>query len=219
MAEEYAMRRLSAALVATVATVALLGACGGGDDDGAASQDVASLGTDPPAAEQPAGTEATDGSASPAASTSATGSEPAASAPTDPEEAMLAYVECMREHGIEMNDPQPGGRTLQQVPEGDEEAFEAADAECQPLLEAAQSNVEIDPEQQAEMREQLLEYTECMREHGIDMPDPVFDDDGRVEIQAGSGEQPTDQDEFEAADQECGGAAIGPGATIEPEGV
>ena len=34
------------------------------------------------------------------------------------------------------------------------------------------------------MREQLLEFTECMREHGIDMPDPVFSDGGRVEIEA-----------------------------------
>ena len=34
---------------------------------------------------------------------------------------------------------------------------------------------------------------ECMREHGIDMPDPVFAEDGGVEIQAGSGQQPADQ--------------------------
>ena len=33
---------------------------------------------------------------------------------------------------------------------------------------------EIDPEREAEMREELLAFSECMREHGIDMPDPVF---------------------------------------------
>jgi pyruvate/2-oxoglutarate dehydrogenase complex dihydrolipoamide acyltransferase (E2) component len=214
-AEEYAMRRLSAALVATAATVALLSACGGGDNgDG---QEVASLDTDPPAAEQPPGTEATVGSASPEASTSATGSAPAASAPTDPREAELAYVECMREHGIEMNDPEPGGGIMNQVEEGDQEEFEAADTECQPLLEAALSEVEMDPEQVAELREQLLEYAQCMREHGIDMEDPVVDENGRVEMQEG-GPSPGD-DEFAAADEECGGAGIGPGATTEPEGV
>ena len=31
------------------------------------------------------------------------------------------------------------------------------------------------------MREQMLEFAECMRDHGIDMPDPVFGDDGRVD--------------------------------------
>ncbi len=37
------------------------------------------------------------------------------------------------------------------------------------------------------MREQMLEFAECMRDHGIDMPDPVFADDGRV---ADPGERP-----------------------------
>ena len=45
-------------------------------------------------------------------------------------------------------------------------------------------DIELDPEQQAEMREQLLEFAECMRDHGIDMADPVFGEDGRVEIRA-----------------------------------
>ena len=39
------------------------------------------------------------------------------------------------------------------------------------------------------MREELLEFTECMRDHGIDMPDPVFGDDGRVTMEATPGER------------------------------
>ena len=42
--------------------------------------------------------------------------------------------------------------------------------------------IELDPEQQAEMQEQLLDFAQCMRDHGIDMADPVFGEDGRVEI-------------------------------------
>ena len=52
-------------------------------------------------------------------------------------------------------------------------------------MEDAFGEMEIDPEREAEMREELLEFTECMREHGIDMPDPVFGESGRVEIRAG----------------------------------
>ncbi len=45
-----------------------------------------------------------------------------------------------------------------------------------------------------------------MREHGIDMPDPQFDEDGGVQIRGGrgSGFDPDDPD-FRAAQEECGG--------------
>ena len=39
------------------------------------------------------------------------------------------------------------------------------------------------------MREQMLEFTECMREQGIDMPDPVFDDEGGFSVRAEAGER------------------------------
>ena len=55
------------------------------------------------------------------------------------------------------------------------------------MLENARGAMEIDPEQEAEMREQMLEFTECMREQGIDMPDPVFGDDGGFSVQRRSG--------------------------------
>ena len=66
--------------------------------------------------------------------------------------------------------------------------------------------IELDPEQEAEMREQLLEFAECMRDHGIDMPDPVFYEDGRVTMSAEAGErfEPGDDETFEAASEECG---------------
>jgi hypothetical protein len=57
-----------------------------------------------------------------------------------------------------------------------------------------------------EFQDAMLEYAQCMREHGIDMPDPTFDDDGRVILKApgpnGPGTRPTD-DAFMAADDAC----------------
>jgi hypothetical protein len=206
------MTRMSTAVAAALVSVALLGACGGDDDDDAA-QDVASLGTEAPAAEQPVGTEATDSSLTPAASTPAVSSTPPQSAPTDPEEAMLGYTECMRDHGIEMEDPRPaggegGGGIVAQAPDDDEE-FQAAQEECEPLLDAVVSDFEPDPEQEAEIREQLLEYAQCMRGHGIDMPDPTFDEVGGGLVVGPDADIDVDSDEFRAADDECAGGGMG----------
>jgi hypothetical protein len=44
----------------------------------------------------------------------------------------------------------------------------------------------------------LLEYAQCMRSHGVDMPDPDFSSNGGVIALGGE-----DMDAFEAADSEC----------------
>lgn len=60
-----------------------------------------------------------------------------------------------------------------------------------------------------ETQDAMIDYAECMRENGIDMPDPQVDGDGRVTMEAlpaegGGGEGPPDEDsDFEAADEEC----------------
>jgi hypothetical protein len=105
----------------------------------------------------------------------------AASAPpaeeVDGEEAILAFVGCLRDNGIDIPDPQFGA-------EGSRFANAAAFARidfmssdfldamesCQGFLEALQPD--IDPAQQAEQNEQLLLFAECMRREGVDFPDP-----------------------------------------------
>jgi len=158
--------------VPLAAALALVLAACGGSDGGGAADDVATV----------------DGS------TSATG---AGTTPTtdggeaDPQEAMLAFTECMRAEGIDMPDPQPGGGGVTMIQPGEMEGdFEAANEVCQPLLEDAIGSIELDPEQVAEQREQMLAYAECMREQGIDMPDPQFGDDGSVQIEIGGRAEP-----------------------------
>lgn len=62
-------------------------------------------------------------------------------------------------------------------------------------------------------RDAMLAYTDCMREQGIDMPDPQFTEDGGVSISAGADDGSTGtpnesgdlvEADFEAADEECG---------------
>jgi hypothetical protein len=192
-----------------VLTLGLLSACAGSDDDG--EPEVASLDDGTTDESTPDGT-ATEDTATDAEGSTNEGS-------TDPQEAMLEFAECMRDHGIDMADPQfdgegRGGITLEATPANEDE-LEAAQEACQPLLENARSEMELDPEQEAEMREQLLEFAECMRDHGIDMPDPQFSDDGGFVVQAGpEGGGPREDPDFEAAAEECQTEG-GPGLFVE----
>lgn len=242
-------RRL-APLAAVTATLTLLAACGGGGDGDNSADGIATLPptTAPPAttpdttpsAEQPAtGPDETDGTDSATGGTddagTPTGSEVEAPLSSDPEQAALDYVECMRDNGIDMPDPEPGGGIMvtQSAEEGEageagpdfeDEEWIAADEECQKYMEAAMGSMELDPEREAEMREQMLEYAQCMRDNGVDMPDPEFDSDGRVSMQIGDPDQPMDQEEFDAANEACadegGPMMVGgaPGAGPSDEG-
>jgi hypothetical protein len=198
-------------LLLSLAAVALVAACGGAS----AAPSVASL--DDPAA-------------------SADDASPPASAPTDPQEAFLAYAQCMRDNGIDMPDPEVndegGGKFSVGFSAGDaggggggaadKDKFAAADEECRPLLENAigeGGGPELSPEDE----EKMLDFARCMREHGIDMPDPGA---GGLVFRVGlEGEDGTfDRDAFEAAQEACQDllpgrlGEDGPGLQVGPGG-
>jgi hypothetical protein len=117
---------------------------------------------------------------------------------TDPKQAMLAFAKCMREHGVDMPDPQfsddgRGGAFTINGPSGggpaDTAKTDAANKACQPLMDDAVRNGpdKLDPEQEAKMRKQALAFAKCMRKHGVDMPDPQFGDNGKNTVKIGSG--------------------------------
>ena len=107
----------------------------------------------------------------------------------DREEAMLAFAECMRDSGIDMDDPVAGerggpGRLIRGGAAGgfDEfsEEFAVAQESCGPILEAARPVT--DPEEQQERLETELALAQCFRENGYpEYPDPVLDSDGRMQ--------------------------------------
>ncbi len=151
---------------------------------------------------------------------SARGSE-APSPSVDPEEAFLAFARCMRENGIDM--PDPGSGTQGTIRIGgedgvDPEQFEAANEACREHLAgvAPQEGPQLSDEQ----RDAMLAFARCMREQGIDMPDP--DENGAIVVPMG-GEAPDMNDgAFRAAEAACrehlgdapggGGILPGPGA-------
>lgn len=105
----------------------------------------------------------------------------------DPEDAMREFAKCMRDHGVDMPDPEPAangkpGRVVVGKGPGskdspmDKDKMDAANTACAPIMEnVAQDQAhQLDPAETAKMKEQALAFSKCMREHGIDMPDPQF---------------------------------------------
>jgi hypothetical protein len=133
------------------------------------------------------------------------------------EEAELAHAQCMRDHGIDWPDPEfvdgewevrLGGDVDLESP-----AYRAAEEERAPVLERAQAEAGEDsnPEDRARVEEemdQMLEFAACMRDQGIDFPDPVMDDNGNISGPAGP--MDGDWDAFEAAKDVCEGQTGAP---------
>jgi hypothetical protein len=107
--------------------------------------------------------------AKPSASASASASGP--HDPKDDQEAFLKYAQCMRDHGIPMDDPNFEGNGISMsIPEGTDKAkVDAANSECKQFMPNGGQPEKLDPAQ----LEKLRKFSECMREHGIkDFPDP-----------------------------------------------
>jgi hypothetical protein len=92
----------------------------------------------------------------------------------DVEQAGLDYARCMREHGIDVPDPQPGTGGLRSIFENEERrndpAFQKAESECDKHVQKLVS--EIDEDQRRELENTRLEFARCMRAKDFDVPDP-----------------------------------------------
>jgi hypothetical protein len=210
-----ARRIISAGLL-----VVALAACGGGgsDEDGVATLDDGTAGSDD------GGTTDDDDAGG--------GRGGLGEMSPEFEDAMLEFAECMRDQGMDFPDPQSDGGGLVIMGGGagagegppsevDMEEFEAADEACRHILEAVEGEMpRPDPEQEAEMRDAALAFSECMREHGVDFPDPQFDENGGMSMQIGDPEErgidPSDPD-FQEAQEECGQEG-GPGFRVGTSG-
>jgi hypothetical protein len=119
--------------------------------------------------------------------------------------AMLAFAQCMREHGVDMPDPHfdgNGGVTMRRNSSGSPEKDRAAEKACARYQRAVKPP-ELSDEEKAEFRKQALANARCLRAHGIDAPDPVFGEDGSVQMRiGGKGERP-DEDKLRLAQKAC----------------
>ena len=129
------------------------------------------------------------------------------------EDAMVDFAKCMRENGVDFPDPTSGGG-LMIGPDSDIDPqtreFKAAEAECKPILDEAEESMPKPSEEElASMRDQMLAFAECMREEGIDFPDPEFGEGGSIEGRVGDRDDP----DFTAAEEACSKKTGGIGIT------
>jgi hypothetical protein len=133
------------------------------------------------------------------------GASPTASASAganDPDQ-NRKFAQCMRDNGVpDFPDPGPDGSfqgsgAMRDMFENDaaQKALEA----CRELAPNGGERPELDPAQQ----EQLRQWAQCMRDNGIDVPDP---DPNSGSLFGGGGEQPSfdmDDPKFQKAMEAC----------------
>ncbi|WP_439383906.1 hypothetical protein [Amycolatopsis lexingtonensis] len=164
-------------VVAAIGAALLLAGCGGKGDDGSK---VASISTPP----KSGGPTAADNSGK------------------SDEDKMRDFAKCMREHGVDMPDPKPagdgsGGMAITLGGDGaDASKIEGAQKACRHLMP---NGGEMKPPS-AEELDKMRKDAKCMREHGIDMPDPDPSGKGTMRV-GGPGDDPK---KFEEAAKACG---------------
>jgi hypothetical protein len=126
----------------------------------------------------------------------------------DPDSAALAWAKCMRDNGVDIPDPKPqddgeGGNVALApglggpMPGVDAQAFAAAKKAC---AEHAKDMGGVDAGGFTEEdKQRMVDFARCMREQGVDMPDPDFDSrDGEMGVEI----DPNDP-KFQAALKAC----------------
>jgi hypothetical protein len=111
------------------------------------------------------------------------------------EEAGLEFAECVRAHGVEIEDPKPGQSIA--LPDDTPKTKKAA-AACNGKLGGGQ---ELSSGEDEELKEGALAFAQCMRGEGIDMGDPTFPGPGKflLDIKGLDTESPA----FKAAQTAC----------------
>lgn len=116
----------------------------------------------------------------------------------DSQEAGLKFAQCMREHGIEMEDPKEGRIEIKGGP-AQNDTMEKAQEACQRYLP------KISEADRKEATERGLEFAQCMRKNGVEeFPDP----EGAM---MRMNEDIADDPDFEQAQEECQDLIGGPG--------
>ena len=145
------------------------------------------------------------------------GTATAGSSRDDIREAALKYAQCMRRHGVDMPDPkfngngmsmQIGGPGSKRIPKA---TMDEAQQACRKIMESVKPP-SMSKEDQAKAKESALKMARCMREHGIDFPDPQFSADGGIQQRIGgpgSNINPEDP-RFQEAMKTCSKQAGGP---------
>ena len=134
----------------------------------------------------------------------------AAESEIDREEAILAFTQCLRDEGLDVEDPEVGTDGELRPPrpasvaEGDRDALAAARDVCSEYLEGV--TLGLEGRDTTEFSDMLLEYAACMRDNGYEMDDPDLTGFTPGSGQGGgplSGIEDRDDPSFITADEVC----------------
>jgi hypothetical protein len=93
-------------------------------------------------------------------------------------QARLNLAKCFRQHGINVPDPSTGsgpaggGGVFRALQGYSRSQVQAATQACRQYFAQAFPRVNLSPAQQAQFRQQFVKFAECMRAHGVNVPDP-----------------------------------------------
>ena len=119
-------------------------------------------------------------------------------------EGALKLAKCMREHGIDAPDPQREGnggikQTLKVGANISDAKLQAARKACQKYTKTG-GGLAPSAAEQAKIQDATLAYAKCMRQHGVDVPDPKVGEPFRLD---GPGKPNPDSPAFKQADKAC----------------
>lgn len=92
-------------------------------------------------------------------------------------QARLNLAKCLRAHAVDVPDPTAAsshyGRALLRIARSyPQSQLKAAEQACRQYLVQGFPQLALSPAQQTLRLQQEVQYAECMRSHGIDIPDP-----------------------------------------------
>src|SRR3954451_3171461 len=115
---------------------------------------------------------------------------------------MLDFARCMRDNGVDMPDPQfNGGRVTQRMEGGNPGKMRVAEKACEKYRSQIKAP-EMSASDREEFKKAALANARCMREQGIDFPDPQFDSDGGARVKIDKSLNPEGA-KFQAAQKAC----------------
>ncbi|MFJ5117488.1 hypothetical protein [Kitasatospora sp. NPDC088548] len=109
------------------------------------------------------------------------------------------HRKCLREHGAQVKEPEPGQDPRGLVLEGGQDKMAEALKACGGVGGSGGAKMS-----QAD-KDKVLEFAQCMRSNGVDMPDPKFDGDSAISGQAMKIPEGAEKDRFDKANKACSG--------------
>ncbi|GAA3217176.1 hypothetical protein [Actinocorallia longicatena] len=132
------------------------------------------------------------------------GATPSASATPSlsEEDARVKFEQCMRDNGAKLQKTPDGKGMAFGGGKGDMKKTEAAMKKCQPIL--AQGGIAPPDANDPAVRDALVKFAQCMREHGVKMQDPGANGELKIEGPPRGGEGGPGKDpKVETANKEC----------------